>query len=84
MLWEINGVVGMAQIPLSDTQLKALKPLAKRQNISAGHALFVVIEPRAKGGGKSFVGRTRFPLAGPASRWRSVLGSMDAGQGNGA
>ena len=70
------GVVRMAQTPLSDSQLKALKSLVKRQTIFAGHALFVVIESLAKGEGKSFVGRTRFPLAGLASRWRSASGSM--------
>lgn len=81
MLWEINGVVGMAQISLSDSQLKALKPLAKRQNISAGHALFVVIEPIAKGGGKSFVGRTRFPPGRAGKQVEVRIGVYGRGPG---
>ena len=81
VLWEINGVVGMAQIPLSDSQLKALKPLAKRQNISAGHALFVLIEPLAKGGGKSFVGRTRFPPGRAGKQVEVRIGVYGRGPG---
>ena len=49
---------------LSDSQVRAYKATDKRQKKSCGDSLFLVIEPMTedgKGGGKSFVGRTRFP-----------------------
>ena len=46
---------------LSDSQVRALKATDKRQKKSCGDSLFLVVEPIAKGGGKSFVGRMRFP-----------------------
>jgi integrase len=81
VLWEINSVVGMAQTQFSDSQLKALKPIAKRQNISAGHALFVVIESLAKGGGKSFVGRSRFPPGRDGKQVEVRIGVYGRGPG---
>ena len=48
-------------MPLSDSELKGLKAGAKRKVVSAGDSLFVVVESVGKGGGKSFIGRTRFP-----------------------
>ncbi len=81
VLWEINGVVGMAQNLLSDTQLKAIRAVDKRQNISAGHALFVVIESLTKGGGKSFVGRTRFPPGRDGKQVEVRIGVYGRGPG---
>ena len=46
---------------LSDSQIRAYKATDKRQKQSCGDSLFLVVEPISKGGGKSFVGRTRFP-----------------------
>ena len=49
---------------LSDSQVKAVKAGPRRQNVSVGDSLFLVIEPfrdNGKGGGKSFEGRMRFP-----------------------
>lgn len=48
-------------MPLSDSQVRSLKPGDKRQSKSVGDSLILVIEPVAKGGGKSFEGRMRFP-----------------------
>ena len=38
-----------------------MTPGAKRMVVRAGNSLLVVMESVGKGGGKSFVGRTRFP-----------------------
>ena len=46
---------------LSDSQVRSLKATEKRQRPSCGDSLFLVVEPLSKGGGKSFVGRMRFP-----------------------
>ena len=46
---------------LSDSQVRAYKATDGRQKKSCGDSLFLVVEPISKGGGKSFVGRTRFP-----------------------
>jgi len=48
-------------MPLSDSVLGALPSGPKRKIVSVGESLYVVLEPTAKGGGKSFLGRTRFP-----------------------
>ncbi|KZR84571.1 tyrosine-type recombinase/integrase [Synechococcus sp. MIT S9504] len=71
----------MAQNLLSDTQLKAIRAVDKRQNISAGHALFVVIESLTKGGGKSFVGRTRFPPGRDGKQVEVRIGVYGRGPG---
>ena len=46
---------------LTDTGIRALIPTEKRVLHSCGNSLFLLIEPLAKGGGKSFIGRLRFP-----------------------
>ena len=48
-------------MPFSDADLRALTPGTKRMVVGAGNSLFVVVESVGKGGGKSFVGRTRLP-----------------------
>lgn len=48
-------------MPLSDSQIRAINPGPRRQNKSVGDSLILVIESEARGGGKSFEGRTRFP-----------------------
>lgn len=48
-------------MPLSDSQIRALKAGARRQSKSVGDSLILVIESEARGGGKSFEGRMRFP-----------------------
>jgi integrase len=48
-------------MPLSDSQIRALVPGEKRYRVADGEGLCVVVEPISKGGGKSFVGRWRFP-----------------------
>ena len=61
-------------MPLSDSELKALKADAKRKVVSAGDSLFVVIESVGKGGGKSFLGITRFPPGGGGKRVKVRIG----------
>ena len=51
-------------MPFSDADLRALTPGTKRMVVGAGNSLFVVVESVGKGGGKSFVGITRFPPGG--------------------
>ena len=46
---------------LSDSQVKALKAGPRKQNVSVGDSLLLVIESETRGGGKSFEGRLRFP-----------------------
>ena len=50
-----------AEMSLSDSQVRAFKATDKRQTASCGDSLFLVVEPISKGGGKSFMGRIRFP-----------------------
>ena len=57
-------------MPLSDSELKALKAGAKQKVVSAGDSLFVVVESVGKGGGKSFIGRTASRLGDRANRLR--------------
>lgn len=48
-------------MPLSDSEIRAFPVTDKRQKKSCGDSLFLIVEPINKGGGKSFVGRVRFP-----------------------
>ena len=48
-------------MPLSDREIRDLKPTSKRQRVSCGDSLLVVVESIGRVGGKSFVGKTRFP-----------------------
>ena len=48
-------------MPLTASQVSALKPTSKRQRISCGNSLLLIVESESRGGGKSFVGTTRFP-----------------------
>ena len=45
---------------LTASEVAALKATDKRQNKSCGESLVLVVEPISKGGGKSFMGVTRF------------------------
>ena len=45
----------------SDSEVRSFKATEKRQKKSCGDSLFLVVEPISKGGGKSFMGRMRFP-----------------------
>ena len=51
----------IAEMRLSDSQVKALKAGPGRRSVSVGDSLIVVIESESRGGGKSFEGRMRFP-----------------------
>ena len=48
-------------MPLSDSQIRSYKATDRRQKTSCGESLFLLVEPISKGGGKSFLGRMRFP-----------------------
>jgi len=48
-------------MPLSDSKIRALVPRDGRYRVADGEGLCVIVEPVHKGGGKSFVGRWRFP-----------------------
>ena len=48
-------------MPLSDSQVRALKAGPRRQSKSVGDSLILVIESETRGGGKSFEGRLRHP-----------------------
>ena len=82
VLWEL-GVVWLdkigciAEMPLSDSQVKAEQPGSRRRNVSVGDSLFLVIESVSRGGGKSFEGRMRFPTGGRASRCLCGLACME-------
>ena len=71
---------------LSDSQVRALKASEKRQKKSCGSSsgLYVVVEPISKGGGKSFIGITRFPPRSPKNggKWIEVrIGPYGKGPG---
>jgi len=51
-------------MPLSETELKALKADTKLEVVSASGSLFVVVESIGKGDSKSLLGITRFPPDG--------------------
>ena len=68
-------------MPLSDSELKALKADAKRKVVSAGDSLFVVVESVGKGGGKSFIGRTRFPPGRSGKQVEVRIGPYGRGAG---
>ena len=68
-------------MPLSDSELKALKADAKRKVVSAGDSLFVVVESVGKGGGKSFIGRTRFPPGSSGKQVEVRIGPYGRGAG---
>jgi len=48
-------------MPLSDSKVRSATATDRRQLIPCGNAMYLVVEPISKGGGKSFMGRTRFP-----------------------
>ena len=68
-------------MPLSDSELKALKADAKRKVVSAGDSLFVVVESVGKGGGKSFNGRTRLPSGRSGKQVEVRIGPYGRGAG---
>ena len=57
---------------LSDSQVRSLKATQKIQKQSCGDSLCLVVEAISKGGGKSFVGWSCFPLDGRVLWWMSV------------
>ena len=68
-------------MPFSDSDLRALKAGPKRMVVGAGNSLFVVVESVGKGGGKSFVGRTRFPPGRSGKQAEVRIGPYGGGGG---
>ena len=68
-------------MPFTDSDLKALEAGPKRRVASAGDSLFVVIESVGKGGGKSFIGRTRFPPGRQGKQVEVRIGPYGKGVG---
>ena len=68
-------------MPFSDSDLRALKAGPKRMVVGAGNSLFVVVESVGKGGGKSFLGITRFPPGGGGKRVEVRIGPYGRGAG---
>ena len=58
-----------------------MKADAKRKVVSAGDSLFVVVESVGKGGGKSFIGRTRFPPGRSGKQVEVRIGPYGKGAG---
>lgn len=69
-------------MPFSDADLRALTPGTKRMVVGACNSLFVVVESVGKGGGKSFVGRTRFPPGRSGKQVEVRIGPYGKGAGN--
>ena len=57
---------------LTASEVAAFKATDKRQNKSCGDSLVLVVEPTSKGGGKSFMGVTRFPPRSPKNGGKRV------------
>ena len=57
---------------LTALEVAVIQATDKRQMKSCGDSLYVVVEPIAKGGGKSFLGITRFPPRSPKNGGKRV------------
>ena len=68
-------------MPLSDSEIRSFQATDKRQKASCGDSLYLVVEPVQKGGGKSFIAKTRFP-PGRQGKWVEVrIGKYGKGVG---
>ena len=68
-------------MPLSDSEIRSFQATDKRQKASCGDSLYLVVEPDQKGGGKSFIAKTRFP-PGRQGKWVEVrIGKYGKGVG---
>ena len=59
-------------MPLTASEVAALKATDRRYTKSCGENLVLVVEPIGKGGGKSFMGVTRFPPRSPKNGGKRV------------
>ena len=57
---------------LTASEVAALKAKERRYTKSCGDSLVLVVEPISKGGGKSFMGVTRFPPRSPKNGGKRV------------
>ena len=55
-------------MPLSDSEIRSFQATDKREKASCGDSLYLVVEHVQKGGGKSFIAKTRFP-PGRQGKW---------------
>ena len=70
---------------LTASEVAAYKATDKRQVKSCGDSLYLLLEPISKGGGKSFLGITRFPPRSPKNGGKRVavrIGPFGKGVGN--
>ena len=68
-------------MPLSDSEVRSVVATSKRQYIACGNALYLVVEPISKGGGKSYMGRTRFPPGRSGKQVDYRIGPYGKGSG---
>ena len=59
-------------MPLTASEVASCKATDKRQVKSCGDSLYLLLEPISKGGGRSFLGITRFPPRSPKNGGKRV------------
>ena len=68
-------------MPFTDSQVRSLEASSKRQIVSVGNSLFVVVYPVKRGGGKYFVGRLRIPPSRTGKQVEIQIGPYGKGLG---
>ena len=68
-------------MPLTDSEIRALKAGEKMKDFSAGPGLRIRLEPAKKGGGKSFYGYMYFPPGGGGKKVWVCIGPYGKGPG---
>ena len=68
-------------MPFTDSQVRSLEASSKRQVVSVGKSLFVVVYPVKRGGGKYFVGRLRIPTSRTGKQVEIQIGPYGKGPG---
>ena len=76
-----RGLGDVYKRQLSDKEIRDLRPTSKRQRVSCGDSLLVVVESVGRGGGKSFVGTTRFPPGRSGKQVDDRIGVYTKGAG---
>ena len=69
------------EMPLTDSEIRALKAGEKMKDFSAGPGLRIRLEPAKKGGGKSFYGYIYFPPGGGGKKVWVCIGPYGKGPG---
>ena len=71
------------EMPLTDSEIRALKAGEKMKDFSAGPGLRIRLEPAKKGGGKSFYGYMYFPPGGGGKKVWVCIGPYGKVQASG-